>query len=140
MGTPVHIKSHFWAWIGSRLGPFIFKKYAHKTYPKKTINAVPSNHSYTYFSLRSVKECLRAIRKSAMNLNKVTVPVLIVQTNSDYLVTKYSPWIIFNRIKSKIKKLQWIQSKYDSHTLTKEETKDFFSVIQNFLLELEDKK
>ncbi|MDA3814899.1 MAG: alpha/beta fold hydrolase [Patescibacteria group bacterium] len=138
LGTPFHIKNHFWVWSGSKIMLF-FKKYVIKKYPKDTALNIPKNHSYNRFPVRSGRECLKAIRSSALKLNKVKTPLLIVQTNSDYLVAKYSPWIIFNRAKSKIKKLQWIQSKHNSHTLTREETKDFFSVIHNFIKEIEIK-
>ncbi len=139
LGTPVHLKNHFWLWIGSKI-LLLFKKYVIKKYPKNTASSIPGNHSYAKFSIRSGRECLRAIRRSALKLHKVTAPVLIIQTNTDYLVAKYSPWVIYNRIKSKIKKLQWIQSKHSSHTLIRSETKDFFSVIYNFILELEHKQ
>ena len=136
VGSPIHIKNHFWVWLGSNVGP-LFKKYITKTYPKNAKSGIPKSHSYETFPIRSVKECLKGIRASATKLNQVTAPVLIVQTSSDYLVAKYSPWFIFNRIKSKIKKLQWIQSEHDSHALTRKETRDFFSIIHNFILELE---
>lgn len=139
LGTPVHIKNHFWVWIGSKILSF-FKKYVVKKYPKNVGEVVPENHSYEKFPVRSGRECLKAIRKSALKLHKITAPVLIIQTNTDYLVAKYSPWVIYNQIKSKIKKLQWIQSKHNSHTLTKEETRDFFSVIYNFILNLEKRQ
>lgn len=136
MATPIHLKNHISTWVASNFVVF-FKKYLHKNYLKNTKSVVPLNHSYRYFPLRSAGESLKAMKKSASKLKKVTAPVLILQTNSDYLVAKYSPWVIYNRINSKIKKLQWIQSRYESHTLTKEETKDFFVAIHNFLLELE---
>lgn len=138
IGTPVHLKNHFWIWIGSRIVP-LFKKYFKKKYPQKVQKekAALEVTSYQYFPVSSVKESLDVIRKSVFSLGKVKVPILIIQTNSDYLVAKYSPWIIYNSVGSKKKKLQWIKSKNNSHVMISERTPDFFSSINNFLREVE---
>jgi carboxylesterase len=138
VGTPVHLKNHFWVWLGSKIFPF-FKKYFRKKYPSKVREEkeVLEVTSYQYFPVSSVKETLRLMRKSVFSLGKVTAPILIMQTNSDYLVAKYSPWIIYNGVGSEKKKLQWIKSKNNSHIMISEKTPDFLPSIERFLEEIE---
>lgn len=138
IGTPVHLRNHFWIWLGSRTVPYV-KKYLRKKYPKKVQNekAALEVTSYQYFPVVSVKQSLDVIRKSVFSLGKVTAPVLIMQTNSDYLVAKYSPWVIYNGVSSKKKKLQWIKSENNSHVMISEKTPDFLSSIESFLQEIE---
>jgi esterase/lipase len=76
------------------------------------------------------------IKKAAFSLGKVNTPTLILQTNSDYMVTKYSPWIIYNMVKSKIKKLHWIQSKFDNHSMAGDEIVEASLVIKRFIFEV----
>ena len=139
IGTPVHLKNHFWIWVGSKILP-LFKKYGVKNYPKSIHEGSLVDTSYQYFPIKSVRECLSIIRRAAFELNKVTSPILVMQTNQDYLVTKYSPWLIFNAVRSKFKRMYWIKTKYNSHVLVKNEMQDCASAIDNFIIGLSGKK
>lgn len=132
IGTPVHLKLHFWIWLGLKFLPF-FKKYFKKNYPKNVIRGSLKNTSYQYFPAVSVKRCLETIRRSVFSLPKVEVPILIFQTNHDYLIAKYSSWLIYNSVKSKFKKLEWIKIKNDNHTLNQDEVADVVSSSINFI-------
>ena len=136
IGAPVHLKNHFWIWLGSRIVPF-FMKYSKKRYPEDVKSTDLKETSYQYFPVVSVRECLEAIRKATFSLKKVTAPILILQTNEDYLVSKYSPWVIYNGVKSKTKKLQWVKTKNSSHVLNDSEMSDSNSMILNFIKEIE---
>jgi carboxylesterase len=135
LGTPVHIKRHFLVWfLSNLLSPFGI--YLKKTYPKNIKDDYPGSNSYQYFPVKSVSQCLAVIKKAAFSLGKVNTPTLILQTNSDYMVTKYSPWIIYNMVKSKIKKLHWIQSKFDNHSMAGDEIVEASLVIKRFIFEV----
>lgn len=136
IGTPVHLKNHFWVWVGSKLFP-IFVKYAKKRYPKKVVSTDLKETSYQYFPIINVKQCLKIIKKATFSLKHISVPILILQSNEDYVVAKYSPWIIYNSVKSKIKKLQWVKTKTNSHVLNDSEMSDSISMINNFIEKIE---
>ncbi len=89
--------------------------------------------SYNYFPIKSVRESLRCIRAAFFSLKKVTAPLLILQSSSDYLVAKYSPWVIFNGTNSRIKKMYWIKSQKNSHVLLDNEMTGIFSIIEAFV-------
>ncbi len=141
LGTPIHFKNHFGMWIGSIFVPF-FKKYLKKNYPKNIqrdfdfLNAT----SYQYYPTKSVKEILRSTRSCAFSLRKVTAPTFILQTSKDYVVAKYSPWIIYNSISSKIKKLQWIKLQKEDHVFVQDEMKDCYILISNFINQINSQK
>ena len=139
LGAPVHIRHHFFIWILSRILGY-FNLYSKKTYPKKIKGDYPGETSYQFFPIRSVAECLKVIKKSVFSLPKITAPILILQTNLDYMVTKYSPWVIYNLVKSKTKKLRWIQSKYQNHTMMGEEMNEAGEMVGNFLKEIFNEK
>lgn len=139
IGTPVHLKNHFWVWAGSKLFP-IFMKYAKKNYPKKVVSTDLKETSYQYFPVANVKQCLEVIKKATFSLKYISVPILILQSNEDYVVAKYSPWVIYNSVKSKIKKLQWVRTKTNSHVLNDSEMSDSISIINNFIKRIEISK
>lgn len=136
IGTPVHLKSHLWIWLGTFIVP-IFTRYYRKRYPKVLDAYNLATTSYQYYPVSSVRECLNLIRSSVLSLKKITPPILILQTNKDYLVAKYSPWVIFNSVRSKKKKMQWIKTRESSHVLNKDEEKDSLHLIQSFIREIE---
>lgn len=140
LGTPIHLKNHFGVWLGSIFVPF-FKKFLKKNYPKG-VSKKPTfveETSYQYYPTISVRETLKITRAAAFSLTKVTAPILILQTSKDYIVAKYSPWVIYNSVSSKIKKMQWIKIQEEDHVFIQGESKDFFSLISNFVNQIESK-
>jgi carboxylesterase len=129
VGTPVHIKNHFFLRILAGLAT-PFRKYFKKKHSERVSR---SRNTYQYFPLKSVKETFRAIKKSLASFKKLEIPVLILQTSKDYLVTKYSPWIIFNSLKTEEKQLEWIKSEYNNHVITDSELPDSFASILRFI-------
>ncbi len=112
IGTPVHLKWHWVMKIFSRITPF-FKKYTKKVRPKNIF--FNENDSYQYFPTKNMIEVLAVIGKSVKLLSKITAPLLILQTKNDFFVTKYSPWVIYNNVSSKIKKINWIHTDSENH-------------------------
>ncbi|MEA2007466.1 MAG: alpha/beta fold hydrolase [Patescibacteria group bacterium] len=135
IGTPVHLKNHVWVWIGSKIVP-MFVKYGKKGYPKMVPNNELRKTTYQYFPTINVRQCLKIIKKATYSLKKITAPILVLQTSSDSVVAKYSPWVIFNSVKSEIKKLQWIKSKNNNHVMNTTEVSDSIFVIKNFIEEI----
>lgn len=134
IGAPVHFKNHFLIWLGTLIPGWV-KKYQKKKYPKSVQRQkeLLGFTSYRYFPIKSVKECLAVVRSSVFSLRKVTAPVLIFQTRSDYLIARYSPWIIYNGISSQHKKIQWLNSSAGNHILIDPSTPDFFPVLKEFI-------
>ncbi|MBT3356331.1 alpha/beta fold hydrolase [bacterium] len=134
LGTPIHFKNHLGAWIGSFFVPF-FKKYLKKNYPKSIQRDFDffNTTSYQYYPTICVREVLRSARHCAFSLRRVTAPLLILQTSKDYVVAKYSPWVIYNSVSSKVKKLQWIKLQNEDHVFIQDEMKDYFDTILNFV-------
>lgn len=136
VGTPVHLTNHFLVWAGVYLLPF-FKKYLKKSYPKKVSSRETQQTTYQYYPVVSVRECLKVIRRSVLSLNSVSAPILILQTDKDYLVAKYSPWVIYNSVRSKFKKMQWLKTKHGNHVPKKDEESDLLPIVLGFVEELE---
>ncbi len=134
LGTPIHFKNHFGVWIASIFVPF-FKKYLKKSYPKSIQRDFDflNTTSYQYYPTKSVREVLRSMRSCSFSLPKVTTPTFILQTSKDYIVAKYSPWVIYNSIGSKVKKLQWIKLQKEDHVFVQDEMKDCYILISNFI-------
>lgn len=139
MGTPIFLRNHFGIWLGLQIFP-LFKKYIKKKYPKGVMKDFVINTSYQYYPLVSAAESVRVIRKSLKKLKKVDAPALILQTSGDYLVSKTSPWILYNAIPSQNKKLRWITTRHNGHVFDEEDVADSISIIINFLKSLEEEE
>lgn len=136
MGTPVLLKNHFGVWLGLKLLP-LFKKYVKKDYPRGVARDFVSSTSYQYYPISSAAEAVKVIRHSLKKLRKIKKPVLILQTSRDYLVSKSSPWILFNSISSPEKKMQWIKARHNGHVIDENDVDDSISIILNFLKKFE---
>ncbi|MFO7807349.1 MAG: alpha/beta fold hydrolase [Candidatus Moraniibacteriota bacterium] len=133
LGTPIYLQNHFWSTFLVKLTGF-FKSYVNKKYPGKA-GSFKKSSSYSYFPVKSAQESVRLIRASGKKLGEIKTPVLIIQTNNDYMVASYSPWVVYNKIGSKNKKLHWIEVKEETHILLSENTSDYTSAIDNFIKE-----
>lgn len=137
MGTPVFLKNHFGVWLGLKVLP-LFKKYAKKDYPRGVSKKFLATTSYQYYPLGSAAEAVRVIRHSLKKLRKINKPVLVLQTSRDYLVSKASPWILYNSISSPDKKMQWIKARHNGHVIDENDVDDSISIIVNFLKKFEE--
>jgi len=139
MGTPVFLKNHFGVWLGLKILPLL-KKYSKKDYPRGVQKEYVASTSYQYYPLVSAVESVKVIRRSLKKLRKINKPVLILQTSGDYLVSKTSPWILYNSISSPDKKMQWIKTKHNGHVIDENDIDDSISIIVNFLKKFEENK
>ena len=137
MGTPVFLKNHFGVWLGLKLFP-LFKKYAKKDYPRGVSKDFVATTSYQYYPISSAAEAVKVIRHSLKMLRKIKKPVLILQTSRDFLVSKSSPWILYNSILSRDKKMQWIKARHNGHVIDESDVDDSISIIINFLKKFEE--
>ncbi len=136
LGTPIFLRNHFAIWLGLKIiSPF--KKYIKKKYPRGVRRGFLANTSYQYYPLVSASESIKVIRHSLKRLRKVKAPALILQTSSDYLVAKTSPWILYNSISSKSKKLQWIKTAHNGHVLGQNDVNDLTPIILSFIKDIE---
>jgi carboxylesterase len=138
VGTPVLLKKHFLIWLGVLLAPLVFKKYQKKRYPKKVKQEKDKLEytSYQYFPIKSVRQVLKVISYSIRSLQRVTAPILIMQTNTDYLVSKISPHLIYYLVSSRHKQIQWLQSMNSTHILVSEDVPEFFPTVTKFIEKL----
>jgi carboxylesterase len=112
IGTPVHLKGQLLIKIYSKIMP-LFKMYTKKAFPRNIF--INERDSYQYFPIQNMKEVLAMIEESVRFLKKVVAPILILQTKNDFFVTKYSPWIIYKNVSSKIREMRWIHTNSENH-------------------------
>ncbi len=130
IGTPVHFKNHFVIKLGAIFIP-LFKKYIKKRRPAM-VGFNPKD-SYQYFPAKNSRQVLYLVRNSVFSLKKVTAPVLVLQTRKDFFVTKYSPWIIYKNVSSKIKKMQWLETESENHVPQGEEVERMAELVEGFV-------
>jgi carboxylesterase len=133
LGTPVHFKNHFFFKIGGLLLP-LFKKYAKKRRPQGI--KFKAENSYQYFPTTNVNQVLLLIRRSVFSLKRIKVPILILQASNDFFIAKYSPWIIYKNVSSKIKKMRWIYTDSENHVPQGEEALQSAKEIDRFVKEV----
>ncbi|HIP47850.1 MAG TPA: hypothetical protein EYG92_02655, partial [Lutibacter sp.] len=135
IGTPVHLKGHLLIKVFSKTMPF-FRKYTKKVRPRNIF--FNEKDSYQYFPTKNMKEVLHTIEESVDSLKEVVAPILILQTKNDFFVTKYSPWIIYKNVSSKVREMRWIHTNSDNHVPQKGvEVDKTAEVIEQFIEGLE---
>lgn len=92
--------------------------------------AVEYKQCYKVMPLRGVVELVKLIKMCKQDvIAKITVPCLIVQSKNEHTVKAESAKYIYDNIKSKIKKLVWLQNSGHIITIGKEREKVFDAVI-----------
>lgn len=110
-----------------------FYRYARKF--KRDYSDVGEKYKQCYkvMPLRGVVELLKLIKICKKNvIPKITVPCLIIQSKNEHTVKAESAKYIYDNVKSKIKKLVWLENSGHIVTIGKEREKVFDAVI-NFL-------
>ena len=133
IGVPVHFKNHFFIKLGSMVIP-IFSKYVKKVRPQKI--GFDPKESYQYFPMKNSRQVLYLVRNSVFSLKKVTAPLLVLQTRKDFFVTKYSPWIIYKNVSSRIKKMQWLETESENHVPQGKEVGKMAELVEGFVEEI----
>ncbi len=123
--------------LQSKYIPFItilelVQKY-HVASPENIILATKDERvAYDAMPLNTILEIIKVTQ--ALNLEKVTEPVFIVQSRNDTIVQPRSAEFIYDSISSKYKKIEWLE--LSSHiNLNKEEQELMFNEILLFIKE-----
>ncbi len=111
MGAAVRYKFHLEAKI-SVFFMGLWKTYRHKYYPWWVRKIALERNVYQYYPVMSAREVIRLAEATREFLPRVTKPILIMQSDTDHMVSKKSPLIIFNGVKSKIKEIFWVKDVY----------------------------
>lgn len=92
----------------------IFKKYRRKFYPPTfgSRSTITRLISYQKYPISSVLELSKLIKKSRENLDKITQPCFIMQSNTDHIVTRNSMRSLYKEINSQNKKKRCIRKAY----------------------------
>ena len=86
-----------------------FKTYRKKYYPPWIANETRNRKVYSSYPVENVKEVIRLAEATEKFLPRVTKPILIFQSGSDFLVSRRTPRIIFNRVGSQSKEIYWVK-------------------------------
>jgi len=125
MGTPIYFRKQRLAFTIHRiLNQFInFKK---KWY-NRDIGASVEEKRLTYKSvpLNVVYYVIKMIRKTKRNLCKITAPILIMQSTTDFGVHEKSVSYIFKNVRSKFRQIEWIPNAYHVFIIDKGKEKAF---------------
>ena len=133
IGVPVHFKNHFFFKLGALFAPF-FKKYIKKRRPRGI--GFKAEDSYQYFPSKNINQVLILIRRSVFSLNKIKVPILILQVKNDFFIAKYSPSVIYANVSSKIKKMIWLDTQSENHVPQGCEIDIMAKYIKDFLKQI----
>jgi len=117
MGAAMRYRFHSLAKI-SLFFMGLTKEYRRKYYPPWIREKMGDRQVYPYYPIRNAKEVVRLAEAARRFLPRVTKPILVMQSTSDHLVSKSSPRIIMENVKSKSKEVFWIKDAY--HVFVKE--------------------
>ena len=96
--TKVYRKKYFPPWLKKKMGP---------------------RDVYMYYPVESAKEVMKMADRTREILPRITKPILIMQSDSDHMVSKKSPQMMYDGVKSKIKEIFWIKNVYHVFVLEK---------------------
>jgi carboxylesterase len=133
MAMPYKIKLERFMYLFARAHLF-FKKYNKKFYPPTfgLSTTITRLISYQAYPVASALETFDLVRISRKCLGDVRQPCLILQSTHDHVVSKKSAEKIYEKIGSKIKKINYIQKAY--HTFISDiKNENVFEDILNFL-------
>ena len=88
------------------------KTYRNKYYPPWVRKYMGNRKVYLRYPVKSAKEVVRMAEATREFLPRVTKPILIMQSSADHMVSKKSPRLIAEGVKSKIKEIFWIENAY----------------------------
>jgi carboxylesterase len=111
MGAAIRFKFHYLAKM-ALFAMGLTKKYRKKYYPPWLRKKMAHRKVYLYYPIESAKEVVRLTEHVKENLPMLTRPILIMQSTTDHMVSRKSPQIIFDGVKSKVKEIFWIKNAY----------------------------
>lgn len=132
MGAAARYKLH----ILAKMAVFfmgLWKTYRWKYYPWWVREIAEQREVYQYYPVESAKEVIRLADATREFLPKIAKPILIMQSDSDHMVSKKSPRMIFDGASSKEKDIFWVKGGYHVFVLEKkvwEKIGEFIEKIQ----------
>ncbi|MFA6285273.1 MAG: alpha/beta fold hydrolase [Parcubacteria group bacterium] len=111
LGAAVKYKFHPFVKIGLFFMG-LTKEYRRKYYPPWARKKMGDRKVYMYYPIESAKEVVRLSDATRSILPRITKPILIMQSTTDHMVSKKSPQMIFDSVKSKIKEIYWVKDGY----------------------------
>lgn len=111
MGPSVKYKLHNLA----KLSIFFMgltKTYRKKYYPPWTRKKMGKRKVYPYYPIESAKTVVELAEETRRFLPRIEKPIFIMQSTADHMVSKKSPKIIFDGVKSKMKEIYWVEGVY----------------------------
>lgn len=111
LGTPIRFHLHRF----SKAGLFFIgmaKTYRKKYFPPWVRKKRGIRPAYPYYPVSSAKEMMYLAKATEKILPKVAKPILIMQAKNDYMVSRKSPEMIYDGVKSEIKEIYWVENAY----------------------------
>lgn len=108
------------------------KTYRRVYYPPWVRKKMSQRDVYPYYPINSAKEVVHLVKHTRDNLSRIRKPMLIMQSTSDHLVSRQSPRIIYNDVRSEIKEIYWVEDAYHVFVDNKkvhEKIREFISQI-----------
>lgn len=110
----------------------LIKTYRKKYYPPRVRKYIKGRKIYAYYPIENAKEIFRLAKHTREFLPEIEKPILIMQSTADHMVSKKSPQMIFDGVKSKMKEIFWIKNAY--HVFA--ENKKVHDKIAEFILRI----
>ena len=110
----------------------LFKTYRKKYYPPWVQKKERHRKVYSSYPVENAKEVIRMVEATEKFLPKITKPILIVQSRSDFLVSNRTPKLIADGVKSKTKEIFWVKNAFHVFLENKrvwEKIRDFIEKI-----------
>jgi len=95
------------------------KVYRKKYFPPWVRKKIGKRDAYMYYPVESAKEVVELADETKLFLPQIIKPILIMQSDSDHMVSKKSPQMMYDGVKSKIKEIFWIKDVYHVFVLEK---------------------
>jgi carboxylesterase len=115
----------------------MFKTYQKKWYHAQGLDAKTISERVTYkvVPLKVMIYVAKIVRESKKELKKITAPILIMQSRTDWGVGEGSVDYIYKKVSSNIKKIVWLDDAY--HVVTVGKNKEIaFEQIYEFINEI----
>ncbi len=136
MGVPLIFRRNFFIKLLLRLFGKRTNYIMTKPYFSESDRAISKRKvHYFQFPLKSLYEVIRAISATTKILSQITVPILIMHSDPDKRIPSQSSRILYDKIRSKPKKLFFIKDSYHVFTVDKHADKAH-RIIGEFLNEI----
>ena len=137
MGTPIFFKNE--RFLKSILPVVrLVKSYQKKWYHNELPEDIRKERlTYKKIPLNAISEVRYLINLSKESLSKITAPILIMQSTTDFGVGEQSVHFINDNVSSKKKKVSWVKDAYHVFIIDKNKEKSF-KTIYSFIKEIND--